>query len=111
MKCTKCHICPFSTNNCLKVELNAMNSKEDLMDDKVKVINLKDEEEKHLYHSDIFTETDMKHFRLVAFIAVTLSTVTMLSCIILMPISYQYVQKVQSTMQNDMEFCKRFEYK
>ncbi|VDM22835.1 unnamed protein product [Wuchereria bancrofti] len=66
-----------------------MNSKEDLMDDKVKVINLKDEEEKHLYHSDIFTETDMKHFRLVAFIAVTLSTVTMLSCIILMPISYQ----------------------
>ncbi|VIO96992.1 cuticular collagen, putative [Brugia malayi] len=84
-----------------------MNLKEDLMCDKVKkVINLKEEDMKHLYHSDIFTETDMKHFRLVAFIAVALSTVTMLSCIILMPISYQYVQKVQSTMQNDMEFCK-----
>lgn len=65
------------------------------------------EEEQHLYRPDaLLTEADMQHFRRVAFIAVALSTVTMLSCIILMPISYQHVQRVQSTMLNDMEFCK-----
>uniref|UniRef100_A0A915Q3F4 Nematode cuticle collagen N-terminal domain-containing protein n=1 Tax=Setaria digitata TaxID=48799 RepID=A0A915Q3F4_9BILA len=52
------------------------------------------------------SEADMIHFRRVAFIAVAISTVTMLSCIIIMPISYQYVQRVQSTVLNDMEFCK-----
>ncbi|EFO15668.1 hypothetical protein LOAG_12842, partial [Loa loa] len=64
------------------------------------------EEEQYLYMPDLFTVTDMKHFRRVAFIAITLSTVTMLSCIIVMPMSYQYLQKVQSTLINDMEFCK-----
>lgn len=87
-------------------ELNAMNLKIDSKFDTKKAMNLREEEEQHLYPSDVFTEADMKHFRCVAFIAVAISTVTMLSCIILMPISYQYVQKVQSTMLNDVEFCK-----
>uniref|UniRef100_A0A0R3S7B6 Col_cuticle_N domain-containing protein n=1 Tax=Elaeophora elaphi TaxID=1147741 RepID=A0A0R3S7B6_9BILA len=83
-----------------------MNLKTDLKCDGKKAINLTREEEEHLYPPDVFTEADMQHFRRVAFIAVALSTVTMLSCVTLMPISYQYVQRVQSTMLNDMEFCK-----
>ncbi|VDM37305.1 unnamed protein product [Toxocara canis] len=53
-----------------------------------------------------FTEIDMKHFRRVAFVAIALSTVTMLACIVLMPLSYQYIQRVQSTMFSDIDFCK-----
>lgn len=53
-----------------------------------------------------FTELDMKHFRRVAFVAVALSTVTMLACVVLMPLSYQYIQRVQSTMFSDIDFCK-----
>lgn len=62
--------------------------------------------EEHLHPSDLFTEADMKQFRRVTVIAIALSTVTMLGSIIFMPLSYQYAQKVQSSMLNDMEFCK-----
>ncbi|VDN00284.1 unnamed protein product, partial [Onchocerca ochengi] len=87
-------------------KLNAMNLKTNFKIDTKKAMNLREQEEQYLSPSDTFTDNDMMHFRRVAFIAVTLSTVTTLSCIILMPISYQYVQKVQSTMLNDIEFCK-----
>ncbi|CAG9529733.1 unnamed protein product [Cercopithifilaria johnstoni] len=80
--------------------------KADLKCDRKKTLNSRDEEEQHLYPSDVITEADIQHFRRVAFIAVALSTVTMLCCIIFMPVSYQYVQKVQSSILNDMEFCK-----
>uniref|UniRef100_A0A914RCD5 Nematode cuticle collagen N-terminal domain-containing protein n=1 Tax=Panagrolaimus davidi TaxID=227884 RepID=A0A914RCD5_9BILA len=53
-----------------------------------------------------FTENDLRHFRRVAFVAVALSTVTMLACIVIMPLSYQYVQRIQSSMTNDVEFCR-----
>ncbi|VDN56545.1 unnamed protein product [Dracunculus medinensis] len=53
-----------------------------------------------------YTEIDMKNFRRLAFSAVALSTVTMLSCIIFAPLSYQYVQRLQSNVLNDMDFCK-----
>lgn len=80
--------------------------KADLKSDGKKTMNLRSEEEQHLNPPDGFTEADIQHFRRIAFIAVALSTVTMLASVILMPLSYQYVQKVQSTMLNDMEFCK-----
>lgn len=53
-----------------------------------------------------FNENDLRHFRHVAFIAVVLSTVTMFACVILLPISYQYIQRIQSTVTNDIEFCR-----
>jgi hypothetical protein len=36
-------------------------------------------------------EGEVRHFRRVAFLAVALSTVTMLSCVVVMPIAYQCV--------------------
>jgi len=53
-----------------------------------------------------FSERDLRHFRRVAFLAVALSTVTMLSCVIVMPISYQYIQRIQSSVSSDVEFCR-----
>ncbi|KAL3077016.1 hypothetical protein niasHT_035850 [Heterodera trifolii] len=53
-----------------------------------------------------FSEQDLRHFRRVAFVAVALSTVTMLACVLLMPVAYQYIQRVQSTISNDIEFCR-----
>lgn len=53
-----------------------------------------------------FTEKDLRHFRRVAFIAVSLSTVTMLACVVILPLSYQYIQRIQSSMTSDVEFCR-----
>lgn len=82
-----------------------MHLKADLQMNEKMGIGAAELEERQLFPEE-FSESDMKHFRRVAFAAVTLSTVTMLACIILMPISYQYVQRVQSAMFNDMDFCK-----
>lgn len=51
-------------------------------------------------------ENDLKYFRRIAFFAVALSTVTMLACIILIPILYEYIHHVQSSITNDIEFCR-----
>ncbi|KAK0427094.1 hypothetical protein QR680_010061 [Steinernema hermaphroditum] len=51
-------------------------------------------------------EASLRHFRRAAFVAVALSTVTMLACIVIMPLAYQHLQRVQSSMLNDVEFCK-----
>jgi len=53
-----------------------------------------------------FSEKDLRHFRRIAFLAVALSTITMLACVIVMPISYQFIQRIQSTVTNDIEFCR-----
>uniref|UniRef100_A0A915DSQ6 Nematode cuticle collagen N-terminal domain-containing protein n=1 Tax=Ditylenchus dipsaci TaxID=166011 RepID=A0A915DSQ6_9BILA len=53
-----------------------------------------------------YDEQDLRHFRRVAFVAVALSTVTMLACVVLLPISYQYIQRVQSSITSDIEFCR-----
>jgi hypothetical protein len=52
------------------------------------------------------SEAYMHHFRRVAFLAVALSTVTMLSCIVILPLSYQYIQRVHSSVTNDLDFCR-----
>ncbi|VDM77358.1 unnamed protein product, partial [Strongylus vulgaris] len=41
-----------------------------------------------------------------AFSAVTVSTVTILGCIILIPLAYQNVQKLHSNLLNEAHFCK-----
>ncbi|KIH56421.1 nematode cuticle collagen domain protein [Ancylostoma duodenale] len=51
-------------------------------------------------------EAEMLRFRRSAFSAVTISTVTILGCIILIPLAYQNVQKLHSNLLNDAHFCK-----
>lgn len=52
------------------------------------------------------SDEDISHFRRVAFLAVAMSTVTVLACVVGLPLSYQYIQRVQSSMLSDMDFCK-----
>lgn len=50
--------------------------------------------EKHALQQEAgeFSEADLRHFRRVAFLAVVLASMTMLSCVVVMPIAYQYVR-------------------
>lgn len=47
-----------------------------------------------------------RSLRVVAFCAVAFSTVSVLSCVITLPIVYSHVQSVQSFMQSEVDFCK-----
>uniref|UniRef100_A0A914V8B5 Nematode cuticle collagen N-terminal domain-containing protein n=2 Tax=Plectus sambesii TaxID=2011161 RepID=A0A914V8B5_9BILA len=47
-----------------------------------------------------------RSLRPVAFCAVAFSTVSVLACVITLPLVYNYVQSVQSFMQNEVDFCK-----
>ncbi|VDK51780.1 unnamed protein product [Anisakis simplex] len=47
-----------------------------------------------------------RSLRPVAFAAVAFSTISVISCIITLPIIYSHIQNVQSFMQNEVDFCK-----
>ncbi|VDP22525.1 unnamed protein product [Soboliphyme baturini] len=51
-------------------------------------------------------KSSKKSLKLVAFCAVCFSTVAVISCVIGLPLVYNYVQGVHSVMQTDVEFCK-----
>lgn len=42
----------------------------------------------------------------VAFAAVAFSTISVMCCVITLPIIYSHVQNVQSFMQNEVDYCK-----
>ncbi|EJW80759.1 hypothetical protein WUBG_08331, partial [Wuchereria bancrofti] len=42
----------------------------------------------------------------VAFAAVAFSTISVMCCVITLPIIYSHVQSVQSFMQNEVDYCK-----
>ncbi|GMR31838.1 hypothetical protein PMAYCL1PPCAC_02033, partial [Pristionchus mayeri] len=44
--------------------------------------------------------------RFAAFCAVTFATVSLLACIISLPLVYNHVHSIQAYMQNEVEFCK-----
>lgn len=49
--------------------------------------------------------------RFAAFCAVTFATVSLLACIIALPLVYNHVHSIQAYMQNEVEFCKvRYPY-
>ncbi|CAJ0578537.1 unnamed protein product, partial [Mesorhabditis spiculigera] len=47
-----------------------------------------------------------KSLRPVAFASVAFATISVLSCVITLPLVYNHVQNVHSFMQNEVEFCK-----
>lgn len=46
------------------------------------------------------------NLRKLAFFGVALSTVATLVCVISVPMIYNYMQHVQSVLQNEVDFCK-----
>ncbi|KAI6242387.1 Col-cuticle-N domain-containing protein [Aphelenchoides fujianensis] len=54
----------------------------------------------------MWSETDKKSLRPVAFAAVVFSTVAITACLITFPLVFQYVQTLQATIQGEVEFCR-----
>uniref|UniRef100_A0A914RRI4 Nematode cuticle collagen N-terminal domain-containing protein n=1 Tax=Parascaris equorum TaxID=6256 RepID=A0A914RRI4_PAREQ len=52
------------------------------------------------------TPRKRRSLRPVAFAAVAFSTISVISCVITLPIVYNHIQNVQSFMQNEVDFCK-----
>ncbi|KIH64695.1 nematode cuticle collagen domain protein [Ancylostoma duodenale] len=51
-------------------------------------------------------DCERKSLRPLALASVALATVSVLSCIISLPLVYNHVQSIQSYMQNEVDFCK-----
>uniref|UniRef100_A0A914RHV4 Nematode cuticle collagen N-terminal domain-containing protein n=1 Tax=Parascaris equorum TaxID=6256 RepID=A0A914RHV4_PAREQ len=51
-------------------------------------------------------ELECKNVRRFAFVGVAVSTIATLTCIISAPTVYNYMQHMQSLMQNEVDFCK-----
>lgn len=49
---------------------------------------------------------EAENLRRVAFYAVALATIATLICIFSVPAFYNYLQHIQSVMQNEVDFCK-----
>lgn len=47
-----------------------------------------------------------RSLRPIAFCAVAFSTVSVIACVVTLPLVYNHVQSVQSFMQNEVDFCK-----
>ncbi|CAJ0576634.1 unnamed protein product, partial [Mesorhabditis spiculigera] len=52
-------------------------------------------------------EKDAAAFRRLAFIGVSVSTVSTLICVLAVPLCYSYLQHLQSMMQSEVDFCRQ----
>uniref|UniRef100_A0A914R815 Nematode cuticle collagen N-terminal domain-containing protein n=1 Tax=Parascaris equorum TaxID=6256 RepID=A0A914R815_PAREQ len=51
-------------------------------------------------------EIEANNLRRIAFFGVAISTIATLICVISVPMLYNYMQRVQSIMQSEIDFCK-----
>lgn len=49
---------------------------------------------------------EAEQFRKLAFLGVLCSTVAILTCMVTVPMLYNYVQRVQTELEEEMHFCK-----
>ena len=51
-------------------------------------------------------DVEVKSLKRVAFLGVSIATIATLGCAVAVPMLYNYLQRMQSSMQNEVEFCK-----
>ena len=51
-------------------------------------------------------QREAEGLRTIAFFGVALSTIATLVCVLSVPMLYNYMQHMQSVMQNEVDFCK-----
>ncbi|VDK55868.1 unnamed protein product [Gongylonema pulchrum] len=51
-------------------------------------------------------ERKRRSLRPIAFAAVAFSAISVMCCVITLPVIYSHVQSVQSFMQNEVDYCK-----
>ncbi len=49
---------------------------------------------------------EAENLRRAAFVGVAVSTIATIICVVSVPMVYNYMQHVQSVLQNEMDFCK-----
>lgn len=52
------------------------------------------------------SDDQCRNIRVVAFVAVVISTVAACTAVITLPMLYQYVQNFQSHLQDEVSYCK-----
>lgn len=63
--------------------------------------------EKELLTPDnVERQREAENLRRVAFCGVAISTVATMVCVLSVPMIYNYLQQMQSMMQNEVEFCR-----
>ena len=50
--------------------------------------------------------THRKSLKPIAFCAIAFTVVSVIACVITLPIVYHHVQKVQSLMEEEVDYCK-----
>lgn len=64
-------------------------------------------EEKETLDPDLAKKyKEAEQFRRLAFVGVAFSTISIIIAVVSVPMIYNYVQAVQSVLQNEVEFCK-----
>ena len=58
---------------------------------------------------ELISEDAHRRIRRVAFFAVVISTVAVVSAVITLPLLYNYVQTLQSHMLTELDYCKVYE--
>lgn len=56
--------------------------------------------------NQIRKQKEADNFRLIAFFGVSISTISTLVCVISVPLLYGYLQKIQSDIFDQVDFCK-----
>ncbi|VDP40540.1 unnamed protein product [Heligmosomoides polygyrus] len=70
-------------------------------------LNLREKRKNHTAMSDEKTKlAEAEGLKRLAFFGIAISTVATLTAIVAVPMLYNYMQHVQSSLQNEVEFCR-----